>query len=96
MKCVKVATLVSAEIDCEDLNDQLLCHKDKSAIINGNVGNMCNALPLSLSLHYNLLTVCTYLRNFAGTTAKGAVDDLDLVIQKLEETGFTRLVLHPL
>ena len=31
-----------------------------------------------------------------GTTVKGAVDDLDMVIQTLEETGFTqdRFYIH--
>ncbi|KAM4098155.1 hypothetical protein ACJW30_07G055300 [Castanea mollissima] len=68
MECIKVETLVSGEIDCEDFKSKLLCHRDKPAIINVNI----------------------------GTTVKGAVDDLDLVIQKLEEAGFThdRFYIH--
>ncbi|KAM4088250.1 hypothetical protein ACB094_07G056700 [Castanea mollissima] len=71
MECIKVETLVSGEIDCEDFKSKLLCHRDKPAIIN-----------LTHVLWFTLY-------NFAGTTVKGAVDDLDLVIQKLEEAGFT-------
>lgn len=33
-------------------------------------------------------TMLTMPSNFSGTTVKGAVDDLDLVIKTLEETGF--------
>jgi histidine decarboxylase len=46
MECVKVDTLVSGEIDCEDFKLKLLCNKDKPAIINVNIGN---ALSPSLS-----------------------------------------------
>uniref|UniRef100_A0A803NJ22 Histidine decarboxylase n=1 Tax=Cannabis sativa TaxID=3483 RepID=A0A803NJ22_CANSA len=68
MDCVKIATLVSGEIDCSDFKDKLLVNKDKPAIINVNI----------------------------GTTVKGAVDDLDLVIQTLEESGFShdRFYIH--
>jgi histidine decarboxylase len=91
MECVKVDTLVSGEIDSEDFKLKLLCNKDKPAIINVNIGN---ALSLSLSLSLIVLWFTHY--NIAGTTVKGAVDDLDLVIQKLEETGFThdRFYIH--
>ncbi|CAI9763964.1 unnamed protein product [Fraxinus pennsylvanica] len=68
MECVKVATLVTGEIDCTDFKTKLLTNKDKPAIINANI----------------------------GTTVKGAVDDLDLVIQTLEECGFShdRFYIH--
>ncbi|KAF8030810.1 hypothetical protein BT93_D0105 [Corymbia citriodora subsp. variegata] len=68
MECVKVATLISGEIDCADFKDKLLANKDKPAIINANI----------------------------GTTVKGAVDDLDLIIKTLEESGFThdRFYIH--
>lgn len=37
----------------------------------------------------------TDFKSVAGTTVKGAVDDLDLVIKTLEETGFTdRFYIH--
>ncbi|XP_068469740.1 serine decarboxylase 1-like isoform X1 [Phaseolus vulgaris] len=62
MECVKIDTLCSGEIDCDDFKAKLLCHKDKPAIVNVNI----------------------------GTTVKGAVDDLDLVIKKIEEAGFSR------
>ncbi|XP_057422613.1 serine decarboxylase 1-like [Lotus japonicus] len=62
MRCVKVNTLVSGEMDCADLKALLLSNKDKPAIINLNI----------------------------GTTMKGAIDDIDLVIQTLEESGFSR------
>lgn len=39
MECIKVETLVSGEIDCEDFKSQLLCHMDKPAIINVNIVN---------------------------------------------------------
>ncbi|KAG4999564.1 serine decarboxylase 1-like isoform X1 [Glycine soja] len=68
MECVKINTLWSGEIDCDDFKAKLLCHKDKPAIVNVNI----------------------------GTTVKGAVDDLDLVIKKLEEAGFSqdRFYIH--
>ncbi|XP_027917620.1 serine decarboxylase 1-like [Vigna unguiculata] len=68
MECVKIDTLCSGEIDCDDFKAKLLCHKDKPAIVNVNI----------------------------GTTVKGAVDDLDLVIKKLEEAGFShdRFYIH--
>lgn len=68
MEFEKVNTLTSGEIDCKDFKAKLLCHKDKPAIINVNI----------------------------GTTVKGAVDDLDLVIKTLEETGFNhdRFYIH--
>ncbi|QCE08113.1 serine decarboxylase 1-like [Vigna unguiculata] len=68
MKCVKVRTLISGEIDCADLKAQVLAHKEKPAIINLNI----------------------------GTTMKGGIDDLDLVIQTLEDCGFTpdRYYIH--
>ncbi|KAG4907971.1 hypothetical protein JHK82_056620 [Glycine max] len=62
MKCVKISKLTSGEIDCANLRNLVLAHKDKPAIINLNI----------------------------GTTMKGAIDDLDLVIQTLEGCGFTR------
>ncbi|XP_047179434.1 serine decarboxylase 1-like [Vigna umbellata] len=68
MECVKIDTLCSGEIDCDDFKAKLLCHTDKPAIVNVNI----------------------------GTTVKGAVDDLDLVIKKLEEAGFShdRFYIH--
>ncbi|XLT12364.1 hypothetical protein HN51_058054 [Arachis hypogaea] len=62
MDCVKIATLHTGEIDCNDFKAKLLLHKDKPAIVNVNI----------------------------GTTVKGAVDDLDLVIKTLEDIGFSR------
>ncbi|KAL9321430.1 hypothetical protein ACSQ67_013269 [Phaseolus vulgaris] len=55
MECVKIDTLWSGEIDCDDFKAKLL-----------------------------------------RTTVKGAVDDLDLVIKKLEEAGFSqdRFYIH--
>ena len=38
MESVKVASLVSGEIDCSDFKDKLLANKDKPAIINVNIG----------------------------------------------------------
>lgn len=38
MECVKVATLISGEIDCTDFKEKLLANKDKPAIINANIG----------------------------------------------------------
>ena len=39
MECVKINTLWSGEIDCDDFKAKLLCHKDKPAIVNVNIGN---------------------------------------------------------
>ncbi|KAK7331678.1 hypothetical protein VNO80_28415 [Phaseolus coccineus] len=68
MECVKIDTLWSGEIDCDDFKAKLLRNQDKPAIVNVNI----------------------------GTTVKGAVDDLDMVIKKLEEAGFSqdRFYIH--
>lgn len=68
MECVKVSTLITGEIDCEDFKTKLLPNKDMPAIVNVNI----------------------------GTTVKGAVDDLDLVIKTLEECGYSqdRFYIH--
>lgn len=67
MECVKVDTLISGEIDCNDFEKKLLLNKEIPAIVNVNI----------------------------GTTVKGAVDDLDLVIETLEKTGFKdRFYIH--
>jgi histidine decarboxylase len=68
MEAVKVDTLLSGEINCDDFRKKLTDRKDKPAILNINV----------------------------GTTVKGAVDDLDLVIQILKEVGYTedRFYIH--
>ncbi|GAQ86494.1 serine decarboxylase [Klebsormidium nitens] len=68
MERVKVATLITGEIDCADLKTKLEANKDKPAIINVNI----------------------------GTTVKGAVDDLDHVIETLKEVGYTedRFYIH--
>ncbi|XLR44510.1 hypothetical protein S83_029170 [Arachis hypogaea] len=62
MDCMKIVTLHTGEIDCNDFKAKLLLHKDKPAIVNVII----------------------------GTTVKGAVDDLDLVIKTLEDTGYSR------
>lgn len=68
MKCVKIKTLISGSIDCEDLRLQLSKNGDKPAILNVNI----------------------------GTTMKGAVDDVDHVIETLKATGFSedRFYIH--
>lgn len=40
MDCVKVDTLISGEIDCEDFQRKLLLNRDKPAIINVNIGEL--------------------------------------------------------
>lgn len=91
MECEKVNTLTSGEIDCIDFKSKLLCHKDKPAIINVNIG-----IYLSPKIFFSLVWHNTEPDHSAGTTVKGAVDDLDLVIKTLEETGFThdRFYIH--
>lgn len=95
MECEKVNTLISGEIDCEDFKAKLLCHKDKPAIINVNIGTY-----ISPYIMFFCLCMCVWHhakpQNSAGTTVKGAVDDLDLVIKTLEETGFShdRFYIH--
>ncbi|KAI9072302.1 hypothetical protein K1719_041294 [Acacia pycnantha] len=68
VKCVVVGTLISGEIDYDELKKSLLANKDKPAIISLNI----------------------------GTTVKGAIDDIDLVLQSLEDSGFTqdRFYIH--
>lgn len=43
MECVKVNTFVTGEIDCSDFKAKLFCNKDKPAIINVNIGDVCHA-----------------------------------------------------
>ncbi|KAL0307695.1 UNVERIFIED_CONTAM: Serine decarboxylase [Sesamum calycinum] len=68
MECKMIGTLMTGEIDCDDLRAQLILNKDKPAIINVNI----------------------------GTTFKGAIDNLDLVIKTLEVCGFSddRFYIH--
>ncbi|KAI3906071.1 hypothetical protein MKW92_019090 [Papaver armeniacum] len=61
MKCVKVNTLISGEIDYADFKAKLLRNKNKPAIVNVNI----------------------------GTTVKGGIDNLDLVIETLKTIGFS-------
>jgi len=93
MECVKIDTLCSGEIDCDDFKAKLLCHKDKPAIVNVNIGNF---LLLSHSLMLSPCLLWLSHSNISGTTVKGAVDDLDLVIKKIEEAGFSndRFYIH--
>lgn len=47
MECVKVDTLWSGEIDCDDFKTKLLLHQDKPAIINVNIGKFLHQCSLS-------------------------------------------------
>ncbi|KAJ1402294.1 Pyridoxal-phosphate binding site [Sesbania bispinosa] len=55
-------------------------------------------LYASQESHYSVFKSCSYVQNAMceGTTVKGAVDDLDVVIKKLEEAGFShdRFYIH--
>ncbi|KAL0407860.1 UNVERIFIED_CONTAM: Serine decarboxylase [Sesamum radiatum] len=68
MECKTIATLMTGEIDCDDLRAKLILNKDKPVIINVTI----------------------------GTTFKGAIDNLDLVIKTLEECGLSedRFYIH--
>lgn len=59
MECEKVNTLTSGEIDCVDFKAKLLCHKDKPAIINVNIGiylSPKNFFPMcDIMLNQNIL-----------------------------------------
>ncbi|KAK7319375.1 hypothetical protein RJT34_04096 [Clitoria ternatea] len=92
MECVKIKTLCSGEIDCEDFKAMLLCHKDKPAIVNVNIGKfllLCFFTLHALSSHLFLIQALTLKLKTAGKTVKGAVDDIDLLINKLEEAGYS-------
>lgn len=39
MECEKIGTLITGEIDCADLKNKLILHKDKPAILNVNIGS---------------------------------------------------------
>lgn len=95
MDCVKVDTLVSGEIDCTDFKNKLLLNKDKPAIVNVNIGFDIILFVFNYVAYvfHSKLNICIF---DAGTTVKGAVDDLDLVIQTLEECGFShdRFYIH--
>jgi len=99
MQCVKVGSLLSGEIDCVELEASLLAHKDKPAIINLNIG--ISYLLINLYFFFdkiinfgNYIFTCTkqvkMVTFVVGTTLKGGIDDLDLVIQTLNKCGFTR------
>ncbi|XLT73268.1 hypothetical protein HN873_029694 [Arachis hypogaea] len=91
MDCMKIVTLHTGEIDCNDFKAKLLLHKDKPAIVNVIIGKFLYLYcPSSLALFFYFANVHSYRQNFAGTTVKGAVDDLDLVIKTLEDTGYSR------
>lgn len=109
MECVKVGTLVTGEIDCTDFKAKLLQNKDKPAIINVNIGNYVFSITLkwkcAINMKINMYMYCILSPVFccfliiiqiSGTTVKGAVDDLDLVIKTLEECGFSedRFYIH--
>eukprot|EP00212_Chloropicon_laureae_P007137 CAMPEP_0197489536 /NCGR_PEP_ID=MMETSP1311-20131121/4299_1 /TAXON_ID=464262 /ORGANISM="Genus nov. species nov., Strain RCC856" /LENGTH=449 /DNA_ID=CAMNT_0043033859 /DNA_START=38 /DNA_END=1387 /DNA_ORIENTATION=- len=68
MKCHKVKSLVTGEMDYDDLRRLLEENKAKPAIVNVNI----------------------------GTTVKGAIDDLDRVIEILGEVGYSedRFYIH--
>ena len=61
MECVKVDTLWSGEIDCDDFKAKLLHNQDKPAIINVNIGKFLfhcfslshSILPSSYLVHSN-------------------------------------------
>ncbi|CAL5333019.1 unnamed protein product [Camellia sinensis] len=88
MECVKVGTFVTGEINCADFKAKLLSNKDKPAIINVNIVELRGQAFGALQRVGRLTPI--------GTTVKGAVDDLDLVIQTLEECGFShdRFYIH--
>lgn len=53
-----------------------------------------NDLLKCLSL-WLILTLCYFLLFLAGTTVKGAIDDLDRIIRTLEKCGFRdRFYIH--
>ncbi|CAA2996871.1 serine decarboxylase [Olea europaea subsp. europaea] len=68
MECVKVATLVTGEIDCMDFKTKMLTNKDKPAIINVNIGNSLS-LSLSLSLYY----ACDFVPARPANTSFGVI-----------------------
>ncbi|KAF6147565.1 hypothetical protein GIB67_014684 [Kingdonia uniflora] len=50
MECIKVNTLVSGEINCEDFRTKLVLNKDKPAILNVNIGTMVKGAVGDLDL----------------------------------------------
>ncbi|KAK7279847.1 hypothetical protein RJT34_24906 [Clitoria ternatea] len=60
MKCVKVNTSVSGEIDCVDLKALLLAHKTKPAIINLNIGTTMKGGIDDLDLVTQTLEECGF------------------------------------
>jgi len=91
MQCVKVGSLLSGEIDCVELEASLLAHKDKPAIINLNIGISSCLINLYLKIVYSIVQHKVKRVTFiAGTTLKGGIDNLDLVIQTLDKCDFTR------
>ena len=98
MDCVKVGTLISGEIDCADLKLKLLANKDKPAILNVNIGKFSFLFFMFASRKGIIFVLLVGIEGIlvTGTTVKGAVDDLDLVIQTLNECGFSndRFYIH--
>ncbi|WVZ09530.1 hypothetical protein V8G54_014060 [Vigna mungo] len=74
MECVKVDTLWSGEIDCDDFKAKLLQNQDKPAIINVNIGKF---LHHCFSLSHSILP-SSYL--FHSKPYNNGVDDRDSVV----------------
>lgn len=65
MECVKVDTLWSGEIDCDDFKTKLLLHQDKPAIINVNIGkflHQCSLSPMHLLLFILLILALVQMK----------------------------------
>ncbi|KAI3842313.1 hypothetical protein MKW98_026103 [Papaver atlanticum] len=102
MNYVKVDSLISGEIDCTDFKAKLLLNKNKPVVgtfaeirLQNNhkekPNNVMADSILNISIHDSSI-----LHFFAGTTVKGAIDDLDRVIKILKTTGFgeDRFYIH--
>jgi len=61
MECVKIDTLWSGEIDCDDFKAKLLRNQDKPAIVNVNIGKRAiSHLFLSVPFHSPFLLPCSF------------------------------------
>jgi histidine decarboxylase len=100
MECVRVETLVSGQMDCADFVKRLSENRDKPAIVNVNIGKKLLTFLLSQYLDRStslrkIAHAFAYIVSPIGSTVKGAVDDLDLIIKTLEENGFqNRFYIH--
>ncbi|KAL0693592.1 hypothetical protein Bca4012_060772 [Brassica carinata] len=66
MECEKVDTLISGEIDCDDLRRKLLANKDKPAILNVNIAKYASSQAPKVTFNKPIGSVSVSGHKFVG------------------------------